>query len=74
MDPIWLSRQQWHNRLKSIETRNLKTYRRSYTIPTIERDLSDCIIEYDDEGNIRIDKDAYKTLKATAGVIAIKGG
>jgi hypothetical protein len=68
MKATWLNSQQWHNRLKSIETRNMKQYKHTFTVPKIERDLSKCIIETDMDGNICIDYDLYKDLRKTAGI------
>jgi hypothetical protein len=73
MKPVWLSNKQWESRLSAIQTRNMKQYKRSYTRPTIARDLSGCIIEFDTEGNVNVDYDAYNELRKTAGVIRKDG-
>lgn len=64
---LYLSKQQWNNRIKSIETKNLRKYHRTPNWITISHNLSPCIIEIqlsnDDNSIFVIDAAKYKALR-----------
>ena len=64
MGALYLSQQQWNNRIKSIETKNLREYHTTPSWLTIARAFNDCIIEYQIGNNglstIVIDEQKYK--------------
>ena len=62
-DLVYLSRQNWHNRLKTIETKNLKKYRRSKTASSMSSYFHPCIIEFRDEDTVVIDSKKYKLIR-----------
>ena len=65
MDKIlYLSAQQWNNRLKTIETKNLRKYHKTPYWLSIGRTLSPCIIEFQDGETRVIDAEKYKELRA----------
>ena len=52
----------WNNRLKSIETKNIKKYGESLTWTSLERHFNDCIIQIT-EGTIIFDEKKYKEIR-----------
>jgi hypothetical protein len=60
---LYLSNQQWSNRLKTIETKNLRKYHRTPYWLSIGRALSPCVIEHIDGDTIVIDEEKYKALR-----------
>lgn len=63
MKVLYLSYQQWDNRLKTIETKNLKQYHRTPSWLSIGYELKPCILETQDGKIIVIDEDKYKELR-----------
>lgn len=60
---LYLSQQQWSNRLKTIETKNLKKYHRTPYWLSIGHTLKGCIIEIQDGETLVVDEDKYKELR-----------
>lgn len=60
---IYLSNQNWHNRLKSIETKNLKKYKRSSTATSMSIYFNPCIMESRDGDTVVIDEEKYKLIR-----------
>ncbi len=58
-----ISIENFNNRMKSIETKNLKRYGTSLTWTSIANRFNDCIIATD-ENTITYDEERYKKIRA----------
>jgi len=67
MKVVYWTKQQFNNRMKTIETKNLKKHRRSRAWFSLISNFNECIlcIHVEDSGNImEIDEDKYKEIRA----------
>lgn len=64
MKIIYLTNQQFQNRMKTISTKNLQKYGRSLTAISLHHHFRDCILCVHDGAVLEIDENKYKEIRA----------